>query len=203
MGTLGEERLRPDVTFVPMPLLHYPNLPARMLAETPELRPLFAGLELTGELRESDLQSLAAERPLFVELDARVPISLYETLAPEGLYARVLPGGATQTDVLEGRVVQEALWAELLREAGRALDPETRGQVLYRRFHDAVFLAAVGDREGARTAVDVVLQLSPNETLALGLAAALSDPDETGPIDRELVEGLFGQLDRSGPTATR
>ena len=40
-----EFKLRPDVTFVPMPLLHYPNLPARLLARAPELRQLFAGIE--------------------------------------------------------------------------------------------------------------------------------------------------------------
>ena len=157
MGTQGEERLRPDVTFVPMPLLHYPNLPARLLARAPELRQLFAGIELTGDLREPDLQSLAAERPLYIELDGRVPVALYETLAPEGLYARVLPGGATDTDIQEGREAQQAVWAQLLLEAGPHLDPETRAQVLYRRFHDAMFLAAVGDREGARAAIDTVL----------------------------------------------
>ena len=205
MGTLGEERLRPDVTFVPMPLMHYPNLPARMLSEAPELRQLFAGLELTGDLREPDLQSLAAERPLFIELDARVPLSLYETLAPEGLYVRVLAGGATDTDIQEGRAGQQALWTELLAEAGPNLDPETRAQVLYRRFHDAMFLAAVGDREGARAAIDVVLRLAPSEALALALSAALAVPDETGPVDRALIEALFGQLDRdpSAPAPTR
>jgi len=194
MGSVGEERLRPDVTFVPMPLLHYPNLPARLLAQSPELRQLFAGIELTGDLREPDLQSLAAERPLFIELDGRVPRSLYETLAPEGLYARVLSGGATDTDIQEGRVAQQALWSELLAEAGPNLDPETRNQVLYRRFHDAVFLAAVGDREGARAALGTVLHVAPDEALARTLAAALANPDETGPIDRELVEAIFQQV---------
>lgn len=194
LGTLGEERLRPDLTFVPMPLLHYPGLPARLLEEAPELRQLFAGLELSGELREPDLQSLAAERPLFVELDARVPRRLYETLAPEGLYARVLPGGATDTDIRDGRSAQEATWSRLLAEPGALRDPETRAQVLYRRFHDAMFLAAVGDREGARVAIGQVLALAPQEALARALSAALSVPDETGPVDSELLEALFAQM---------
>lgn len=194
MGTQGEERLRPDVTFVPMPLLHYPNLPARLLARAPELRQLFAGIELTGDLREPDLQSLAAERPLYIELDGRVPVALYETLAPEGLYARVLPGGATDTDIQEGREAQQAVWAQLLLEAGPHLDPETRAQVLYRRFHDAMFLAAVGDREGARAAIDTVLRVAPDEAVARELAAVLSVPDETGPVDREVLQHLFQRV---------
>lgn len=205
MGTVGEERLRPDVTFVPMPLLHYPNLPARLLAQAPELRQLFAGIELTGDLREPDLQSLAAERPLFIELDGRVPRSLYETLAPEGLYARVLSGGATDTDIQEGRVAQQLLWVQLLAEAGPNLDPETRGQVLYRRFHDAVFLAAVGDREGARAALDTVLRVAPDEAVARTLATALAAPDETGPVDRELIEAIFREVsgEPAEPVLTR
>jgi hypothetical protein len=202
MGTTGEERLRPDVTFVPMPLLHYPGLPARLLAEAPELRQLFAGLELTGDLREPDLQSLAAERPLFIELDSRVPRVLYETLAPEGLYARVLPGGATDTDIRDGRVAQEATWARLLAEAGAAMDTETRSQVLYRRFHDAMFLASVGDREGARTAIGQVLQLAPQEAVARALLAALSVPDETGPLDHALLDALFAQMGGSAPSSS-
>lgn len=203
MGTQGEERLRPDVTFVPMPLLHYPGLPARLLAEAPELRQLFAGIELTGNLREPDLQSLAAERPLFIELDGRVPLGLYETLAPEGLYARVLPGGATDTDIQEGRVAQQETWARILAAAGPTLDPETRAQVLYRRFHDGLFLAAVGDREGARVAIGQVLQWAPEEAIARALWAALTVPDETGPVDRALLEALFAQMGAGSSAATR
>ncbi|MCA9575619.1 MAG: DUF2723 domain-containing protein [Polyangiales bacterium] len=194
LGSTGEERLRPDVTFVPMPLLHYPGLPARILEEAPELRPVFAGIELTGDLREPDLQSLAAERPLFVELDVRLPRGLYETLAPEGLYARVLPGGATDTDIREGREAQEATWARLLAEAGPEPDHDTRAQIIYRRFHDAMFLAAVGDREGARVAIEHVLRLAPEERVARALAAVLATPDERGPVDGELIEALFQHM---------
>ncbi len=197
-GSQGEERLRPDITFVPMPLLHYPNLTARLLEEAPELRQLFRGIELTGDLREPDIQSLAGERPLFIELDARVPMSLYETLAPEGLYARVLPGGATDTDVELGRTEQARVWSQILAEAGPTPDPETRAQILYRRFHDAIFLAAVGDREGARGALQVVLRLSPEDRAVRALSVVLADPEASGPVDLHLLQAIFQGIQASG-----
>ena len=44
------------------------------------------GLLLEGELRQPDLQTLAARRPLFVEMDVRVPPALYETIVDLNKY---------------------------------------------------------------------------------------------------------------------
>ena len=57
-----------------------------------------------------------------------------------------------------------------------------------------MFLAAVGDREGARVAIEHVLRLAPEERVARALAAVLATPDERGPVDGELIEALFQHM---------
>lgn len=62
-------------------------------------------------------------------------------------------------------------------------DAETRAQVFWRRFQDAVFYAERGDREFARAAMDDVLAMNDEDEHARALAAALQTPNEEGELE--------------------
>ncbi len=179
----ASEGARPDVTLVPMPFLGYPGMVDALVARDPDVAELLRGYLLEGELRQPDLQSLATRRPLLVEMDVRVPVDLYETLVPAGLYYAVLDAGATDTDVTEATGPHEAVIERLYANLGEdALElRETRNQLLWFHYMDALYFAAVGAREPARRAVrrGLVVQPASAELRALGEALARGD----GPVD--------------------
>lgn len=183
-GLRAEEGARPDITIVPVPLLTYPGMASDLLEEEPALRDLVRGALMTGELRQPDVQSLTMRRPLLVEMDPRVPLALYESLAPLGLYHAVLPGGATTADVREGGDAQRKEWGGVLTRAswGPGVDPEFEHQVLWRRTHDALFFAALGERDLARDALETALEASPTERILVGLRDALDTPNADGEL---------------------
>lgn len=177
------ERVRPDVIVIPMPFVTYPGMVASLVERSPDVGELLRGYLLEGELRQPDLQSLAAERPLLVEMDVRVPRALYETLVPRGLYHEVLADGATDTDEAEGAETWRAAWQRIdARIGAQRSEPETRNQLLWRRYVDALYFASFGDRASAREAVSAGLAINPESPELRGLEAALAK-DETGPLD--------------------
>ncbi len=175
---------RPDVTVVPMPFLGYPGVLDALVAREPALAPMLRGYLLEGELRQPDVQSLAAERPLLVELDPRVPPSLIETIVPSGLLYSVEPGGATDMDVLRGARVRRAILARLDADLGdqARTNRETRAALVWLHYMDALFFARVGARASAREAAARGLELAPEARELVGLARALEAPGE-GPLD--------------------
>jgi len=188
-GGESQELLRPDVTVVPMPLLPYPGMVNHLVAQDPELADLLRGYLLEGALRQPDLQSLAARRPLLVELDTRVPPELYETMVPRQLYFQVLSSGASRGDEREGRQGLERIWTRIDALVRRPLDPETQAQMLWRHYAEALYFAGFGDRAAARAAADAGLALDPHARELLALRAALAptddDADEERPLDVE------------------
>ena len=178
------EASRPDVTVVPMPFLGYPGMVEELVDREPALAGMLRGYLIEGELRQPDVQSLAAERPLLLEMDPRVPISLVETVVPTGLLYGVEPAGAADTDVARGARVREAILERLYRDVGDQLPTsrETREQLVWLHYMDAIFFARVGAREAARTAVARGLALAPEAAELVALRAALSEEGE-GPID--------------------
>ena len=94
--SIGE---RPDVVVVPIPLLPYPELVADLAERDPTLRDLLRTHLLEGQIGAAELESLAAERPVFVEMDPRVGEALHASLVPAGHYHRALADGATATDI--------------------------------------------------------------------------------------------------------
>lgn len=173
---------RPDVTLVPMPFLGYPGMVEALVEREPGLGAMLRGYLVEGELRQPDVQSLASERPLLVEMDPRTPLSLVETIAPSGLYYVVEPGGTAEADVARGARVRDAILARLYDEVG--VFPavrETRDQLVWLHYMDAIFFARAGARESARRAVERGLALAPEARELLGLRAALSRGE--GPVD--------------------
>jgi hypothetical protein len=177
------EATRPDVTVLPMPFLGYPGMVRSLTEREPALSSTLRGYLIEGELRQPDVQSLAAERPLLVEMDPRVPESLIETVVPTGLLYGVEPGGAADTDVLRGARVREAILERLYADLGaQAEEGETRNQLVWLHYMDALFYARVGAREAARGAADHGLALAPEAAELVALRRALEGPGE-GPID--------------------
>lgn len=179
------ERLRPDVTLVPIPFLGYPGVVDALVARDPDVAALVRGHLLEGELRQPDVQSLASLRPVLIELDPRVPSALYETLVPSGLLYEVVDAGATESDVLEAVGSHRAALARLYAHLGEAVEEEaeTRNQLLWRHYMDALYFAAQGAREPARAALQQALALQPEAAELLALAQVLADPEARGPID--------------------
>jgi hypothetical protein len=182
-GGQSVERLRPDVTVVPVPFVPYPGMIDALVAEAPELRSMLGGYVLEGKLRQPDLQSLAADRPLLVEMDPRVPPALYETLVPNGLYHEVLADGATDADAELGARSADGAWLRLYDLLPLAPpDPETRGQLLWRHYNEALYHAGFGDPERALGAAERGLALSPEARELVALRAALRE-HPGGPMD--------------------
>ncbi|HJL15619.1 MAG TPA: DUF2723 domain-containing protein [Sandaracinaceae bacterium LLY-WYZ-13_1] len=179
----ASEGARPDVTLVPMPFLEYPGVVEALAERDPDLNELLRGYLLEGELRQPDLQSLAARRPLLVEMDVRVPTELFETLVPAGLYYEVVDAGATDTDVLEaaephGKVVSR-LYTNL--DTDGPLETETAKQLVWLHYVDALYYAAVGAREPARLALERALAIRPESPELRGLEQALAEGE--GPVE--------------------
>lgn len=195
-GGEATEALRPDVTLVPMPLLPYPGMVDALAEEAPELRSLLRGVLESGRLRSRDLQNLDTRRPVLVELDPRVTPDIWPSLVPRGAYYEVLRGDANVSDRREGAAAQTALYEELLARLGalNALDEETRAQLFWRRYQDALFFGAQGDRDFARNAIDTALDINDADEQVRALAAAIQTPNENGelngPINLELLPAL-------------
>jgi hypothetical protein len=177
------EASRPDVTILPMPFLGYPGVVDALIEREPSLAGTLRGYLIEGELRQPDVQSLAAERPLLVEMDPRVPISLVETIVPTGLLYGVEPAGAADTDVARGARVREAILERLYADLGDQVGTsrETREQLVWLHYMDAIFFARVGAREAAQASVARGLALAPEAAELLALRAALAEGE--GPID--------------------
>jgi hypothetical protein len=183
-GVQAVERVRPDVTLVPMPFLDYPGVIDLLLARDPALAGLLRGYLFEGELRQPDIQSLAAERPLFVELDPRVPQQLYDTLLPAGLLYEVVDAGVTRSDVLDAAQAQRAVFARLYTNlAEEAREAETSRRLLWRHYLDTLYFAHFGAREPARASLERALAIQPAARELRALDAALEDTRSTRPID--------------------
>ncbi len=182
-GAEATERLRPDVTLVPMPFLTYPGMIDSLVRQDPDLAPLLRGVLLDGDLRQPDLQSLASARPVMVELDVRVPPALYETMVPRGGFFEVLADGATETDERAGRVGRDAVLTTLLARLGPDLDDlGTRDVLLWLFYNDALYYAGFGDRDGARESVRRARVYAPESPELRALELVLAD-DSQGRID--------------------
>lgn len=183
-GGEASERLRPDITLVPIPFLGYPGMVDEILLRDPSLLPLLRGFVLEGTFREGDLQSLASERPVFVELDPVIPVSLYSTLVPAGALYEVLPEGATITDVRASRRALDAANAMIgARLAEQAAERGTFEVLLWKHYNDALFLASVGDREGALASARAGLDIAPETAQLKALVEAIDAAPGRGGID--------------------
>jgi hypothetical protein len=184
LGGELSEGLRPDVTVVPIPFLSYPGMAEDLVRRSPDLAPFLRGYLLEGEIRQADLQSLATNRTVLVEMDVRVPPAFYETLAPAGYYHQVLAGGAAGADAREGATTQRASFGRIYRSLeGLPRDTETDNRLLWRHYVNSLYYMGFGQRELAREEVELALHLSPASPELLAMRDILTDEEARGPID--------------------
>ena len=171
-GARASQGLRPDVVPIPLPFLNYPGVANALADQHPELGPLLRAYLLDGHLEPPELQNLSRQRPVQVELDVRVPPSLYSSLVPGASYFRVLTDRAYAEDRRPGRLASDKGWQLLGRVLRRELDVETQRRLLWRSYNDALYYASVGEFEAARIAADRGLALFPQAQPLRGLRAA-------------------------------
>lgn len=185
------DRVRPDVSLFPRPFLTYPGVAEALSARRPELASLVRTTLARGEMLAPELQSLAARRPVHVEMDPVVGLDVFDTLAPRGLLYEVVDGGASARDVAEASGSRHDTLARLSRatapEPGlpAALAEETAAQTLWIHYGDALYFAHLGAVAPARDSLAQALRIAPasRELLALeGVLRALAEDART-PID--------------------
>jgi hypothetical protein len=172
-GGEAEEQNRPDVTMIPLPLLTYPGLVDRLLKNGPELTPLLRSYVLDGTLSVAELQSLAALRPVYVEMDVRVTRDMMDLLVPEHLYHRVLTADTTETDEARAMHTHARLWGELYQRIGQPIEEHTKTQLLWRHYADSLYFAGIGDTNAALRTVGAGLALNPHARELLMMRDAL------------------------------
>ena len=182
-GGEAEEGNRPDVTMVPLPLLTYPKLVDNFIKNEPELKPLLRSYVLDGRLSAAELQSLAALRPVFVEMDVRVDREMMDLIVPGQLYQRVLTADTTDADESSAMRTHAELWADIYTRIGQPIEPHTKTQLLWRHYADSLYFAAVGDIHAARRTVAAGLALNPHARELQMLRDALKQATPGEPID--------------------
>ena len=183
-GGESSEALRPDITLVPMPFLNYPGMLDRILKKEPQLQTLLKHYTSTGKLSDSELQNLTMRRPLFLEMDLRVDPELYNSVAPSGLLYEVLSGGSTKTDVRIAAKIQRQSYGLLQDALGEQMqDPETRKQLLWHHYMDALYYAGFGDPKSALLSTEMGLSIEPLAKELKELQRALKSSDRKGPLD--------------------
>lgn len=182
-GGEAEELNRPDVTMIPLPLLTYPRLVDRFIKKEPELKPLLRSYMLDGRLSAAELQSLAALRPVYVEMDVRVKQEMMELVIPEQLYHRVLTADTSETDEARAMHTHAGLWGDLYQRIGRPFEEHTRTQLLWRHYADSLYFAGVGDTNAALRTVGAGLALNPHAQELLMMQDALREATPGERID--------------------
>lgn len=187
LGAEAEEQLRADLTIVPLPFLDYPRMRESLIRTAPELIPLLSELERTRKLPVDALRALAAERPVYVELEEEGGPALARALDSEGLFERVRPPREPANSEPHLLQVQDAarfrrLYAQLTRSPSAQPELASRLARLHRR--KAVALATSGARQAALLHVRLGLANAPRDVGMLRLEAALASapgPDESSP----------------------
>lgn len=182
-GGEAEEANRPDVTMVPLPLLTYPKLVDRFVRNEPELKPVLRSYVLDGRLSAAELQSLAALRPVFVEMDVRVDREMIDLIVPEQLYHRVLTADTTDTDEASAMRTHAGLWEDIYERLAKPIETHTQTQLLWRHYADSLYFAAVGDTNAGLRTVAAGLALNPHAKELLALRQALKEATPGERID--------------------
>ncbi len=183
-GGESSERLRPDVTFVAVPFLAYPGFATELVTSDGDLRDLVRTYVLQGGVGTPEIESLAAERPVLVELDVRVALDVFGSLVPYGLYHQALSDRAYIADRETGAEREAIDLGRLYQRLGdETHEIETTRRLLWTHYMAALFYAHAGDRGRAREQAQRALAIEPTSPELHGLVEALGDGDGEGEVD--------------------
>jgi hypothetical protein len=175
-GAQAVERLRPDVAMVPLPFLDYGAAGEQLARKHPELAPLIRGYLATQALSHPALARLREQRRVLIELDSSFTLPLYPWLLPNGLYYELQSDPPNAAACAEAALRREALLDWLYEAlADDAHELETRRQLLWIHYTDALYYAQRGLRDQALRASQRGLALEPQARELVALAKALRD----------------------------
>jgi hypothetical protein len=177
------EKLRPDVTMVPMPFLGYGDSGKRLAALHADLAPLIDSYLLSSRLSVQRTVELARTRPVLVEADVSVSLGLFPHVVPSGVLYRVVQGTPTRQQIVDTLAERAAVYASLYRAIGHDLaQHETRRKLLWLHYTDALYYAYHGLVDTARMAAAQGLALAPQTEELVALERALVGRGEE-PVD--------------------
>ena len=197
-GGEAEERNRPDITMIPIPLLNSPKTVAQLTSRHPELTPLLRDYILNGSLDPTELQALAAIRPVFIERSAQAPTPRVGSRRPQHLLYHVLEPDKGQSTVSAKNHPNvtpsiskeyEKAWSHLYARLSEPLDKETTQQLLWKHYADALYFASIDDTSAAQQATQAALALSPQSSILLQLLHTLNQEGPAEHIDTNPSDG--------------
>lgn len=174
------ERARPDVSMLPLPFVNYAGTGGVIVRRQPELRQVVQSYQgsADGTLSYAALAALAQRRPVLVEGDLTASWPLFPWLLPEGLFYRVLQTPPSRAQLSSAAATRAKLVSKL--QASLATDltaAETRRQLLWLHFMDALYFASQGEPALAIGFAQRGLALQPRERELLRLVRTLqNDP---------------------------
>ena len=174
------DRARPDLAMVPVPFVSYPGGQEGLRAQGPELEPVITRLA-HGVLDEHAVLALARQRPVYVELDVRVPLSMMRHLVPDGRLYRVVSRLPDRQTLVVRADHQTELLARM--HAHSRASRESAGAqelLLWQYYGDALYLAHHGLRDQALSRIALAASLFPLPSELVGLRRALARPE---PVD--------------------
>jgi hypothetical protein len=174
---------RTDLAIVNPQLFGYPGYLRATLAQHPELKRLAHSMIVKGAITEAAISELAYAGPVRVEPSPWVEAAAFKNLLPDGTTYAAFPeplGIADVTDAATGHFARWRRFYDLLGTGWQ--EHETWRMLVWSHYLDALFFARRGDRDDARTALELARKLGTDapELVALG---ALIDAPGKGPID--------------------
>ncbi|MDB4972152.1 MAG: hypothetical protein JWN48_493 [Myxococcaceae bacterium] len=174
LGAEAEEQLRADVTLVPLGFLSYPHMVESLSEQAPELNGLLNDASRFGKLELPSLRSVAALRPLLLELDRHVVSASFPSLEQDGLFARLHPPPWRLDPAARAR--ERARFEQLYARLGAGIhEPEVAARLSKIHLAKAIESATLGDREAATMHTTFGLAVAPDDARFLRLRSALRD----------------------------
>jgi hypothetical protein len=182
-GASACEDSRADLLMVPVPFLNYGERGRLLAARHPEITRSVDEVLRTGQLSLASLIELSRSRPVFVEADLDLTLPLIPHLVPEGLLHRLLPEPVSPQRVALGTDARQRSYERLYAALGDDVrEIDTRKQLLWLHYVDAVYFALQGRRDVALRFLEGALALFPLDRTANQFAAALRATGD-GPFD--------------------
>jgi hypothetical protein len=173
-------QLRGDVSLLPLPFLNYGATSDVLARREPALAPAMRSYQRSGQLSFGALDTLGATgRPILVEADLMASWPVFTRLLPQGLLYRVLSAPPTPPALLEAARAREAALSQLYARLGaQVAQLETRRQLVFLHYMDALYYAAQHQPALALAAIQRGLALQPLERTLLRLRKLVREAPE-------------------------